>query len=274
MNRKNLKDETSKGNFTIKPMQQYEEAKDVNIDSIREGDFVIAKVERFTPPNMISLNVGGIQAQMDAKDYDIYDREKNLKEIYSVVGKLIVARVVSKKGNSLILERKSVVEDSITYLVQHLSYNVEATVQKIVDFGLFVDIGNGISTLVHLKKLSKNRIFSYNQLNKLFKVGDTIKVKLLEYDPQTLQFKVSRKEAYVKLEEKDLPKNSCFVAICYGYVNKSKNGIFIEYDPNNVGILDIPDDCPPEEFYLGRQVVVSIHKHKQNGFTARFINFV
>lgn len=223
---------------------------------------------------MISLNIGGIQAQMDAEDYGIYDREQNLKEIYSVVGKLIVARVVSKKGNSLILERKSVAEDSIAYLVQHLLYNVEATVQKILDFGLFVDIGNGISTLVHVKELSKNRIFLYNQLNKLFKVGDTIKVKLLEYDPQTLRFNVSRKEAYVKLEEKDLPKSSCFVATCYGYVNESKNGVFIDYDPNNIGILDIPDDRSPEEFYLGRQVVVSIQKHRKNGFTARFINFV
>jgi len=52
-------------------------------------------------------------------------------------------------------------------------------VKKIVDFGAFVEILPGIDGLVHISQLAQERVA---QVSDVLKVGDEIKVKVLEID--------------------------------------------------------------------------------------------
>ena len=56
-----------------------------------------------------------------------------------------------------------------------------ATVKKIMEFGAFVEILPGKEGLVHISQLDTNRV---EKVEDLFKVGDTLEVKLMLIDSE------------------------------------------------------------------------------------------
>ena len=57
----------------------------------------------------------------------------------------------------------------------------EGIVTKIMPFGAFVDVGCGKEGLLHISKISKERI---DKVEDVLKVGDTVTVKVYEIDDQ------------------------------------------------------------------------------------------
>ncbi len=57
----------------------------------------------------------------------------------------------------------------------------DAKVSRIMKFGAFADLGNGKEGLVHISQLTKERL---NKVEDKFKVGDPIRVKVVEIDKQ------------------------------------------------------------------------------------------
>ena len=53
---------------------------------------------------------------------------------------------------------------------------VEGTVKNVTDFGAFIDLGDGLSGLVHVSQISDKRIKTPDAV---LKVGDTVKVKVI-----------------------------------------------------------------------------------------------
>ncbi len=70
-------------------------------------------------------------------------------------------------------------------------------VKSVRDFGVIVEILPGVEGMVHISQLSLNRV---NNIYKIIKPGDEIKVKVIEIDKDTGRIKLSRKA--VLLEEK------------------------------------------------------------------------
>jgi len=64
------------------------------------------------------------------------------------------------------------------------------TVKNITSFGAFVEILPGKDGLLHISEIDWRRIA---EIDKVLKVGDKIKVKLIEIDPKTGKLKLSRK---------------------------------------------------------------------------------
>ena len=57
----------------------------------------------------------------------------------------------------------------------------EGTVARIMNFGAFIEIGGGKEGLLHISKISKERI---KNVEDVLKVGDVVKVKVIEIDDQ------------------------------------------------------------------------------------------
>lgn len=74
---------------------------------------------------------------------------------------------------------------------------LEGTVSGIAPFGAFVDIGVGRDGLVHISALSNTRV---NRVEDVVKVGDKVKVKVLEVDPQSKRISLT-----MRLEEAPSP---------------------------------------------------------------------
>lgn len=70
-------------------------------------------------------------------------------------------------------------------------------VKSILDFGAFVEFLPGKDGLLHISEITWERL---DDVNKVLKVGDTIEVKLIEIDPKTGKYRLSRKVLLPKPE--------------------------------------------------------------------------
>ena len=253
-------------NFQVKPMRLYEEEV-TSIRNLKEGDLVIAKAVSYNNGTVL-LTGDGFDAEMQETDFNPYcSNEKNEKSMIALIGKKVLARVKKNESdNYLFLERESIVRDTYQLLSEKLGQVIEATVEAILPYALYIDIGNGIVSMLHVNQVSVAR---YYDLSNIFSIGDTIKVKILNLNLEKGFFEVSRKDAYKKI---NLEKNSCIEVICAGTL-KDDSGIFIEYDPNNIGIMDIPKNMSSYEFFEGNKVIVSIKGKNDKGFKANFFWF-
>ncbi|MCH3943537.1 MAG: 30S ribosomal protein S1 [Atopobiaceae bacterium] len=69
---------------------------------------------------------------------------------------------------------------------------VEGTVTKLVPFGAFVDLGEGIEGLVHISEMAKTHVDAPAQV---CKVGDKVQVKVMEIDLDRRRISLSMKAA-------------------------------------------------------------------------------
>ena len=70
----------------------------------------------------------------------------------------------------------------------------EGTVTRIMPFGAFIDLGAGKEGLLHISKISKERV---NKVEDILQIGDKIMVKVYEIDEQ----------GRINLNHKDLEEN-------------------------------------------------------------------
>ncbi|MGC4057572.1 MAG: polyribonucleotide nucleotidyltransferase [Chitinophagaceae bacterium] len=81
--------------------------------------------------------------------------------------------------------------------VPEIGEEYEATVKSIMPYGAFVEFMPGKQGLLHISEVSWSRL---ETLEGVLKEGDTIRVKLLEVDPKTGKFRLSRKVLMEKPE--------------------------------------------------------------------------
>ena len=90
---------------------------------------------------------------------------------------------------------KSIIEDITKEIEIDGIYTGKVT--RIATFGAFVDLGAGKEGLLHISKISKERI---NKVEDVLKVGDEVTVKVYEIDNQG-RINLTRKDLYSENEE-------------------------------------------------------------------------
>ena len=84
---------------------------------------------------------------------------------------------------------------------------VEGQVTKLVTFGAFVDLGDGVEGLVHISEMAKQHVDAPAQV---CGVGDTVQVKVMEIDLDRRRISLSMKSAAetlgVEVEVKPMDK--------------------------------------------------------------------
>ena len=124
--------------------------------------------------------VEGIRGFIPASQLDI----SYVEDIDSYQGKKLTVRVteVDQAKTKLILSAKEILKEKkkeehdhkIAMLVPGTI--VEGVVESLQPFGAFVDIGDGLSGLVHISQISEFRI---KKPSEVLKVGDKVKAKIL-----------------------------------------------------------------------------------------------
>ena len=84
---------------------------------------------------------------------------------------------------------------------------VETSISKLVSFGAFARLDNGIEGLIHISELSKDRV---SKPEEVVKPGDTVVVKIISTDPATRKIGLSLKQYKEDLEKKDVDDYSSF----------------------------------------------------------------
>lgn len=102
---------------------------------------------------------------------------------------------LDKEQNRVILSHRAIVEDELAAKKQELLQSLEegqvleGTVQRITNFGVFVDIG-GIDGLVHISQLAHEHVAKANDV---VSEGETINVEVLAVDRDNERISLSRK---------------------------------------------------------------------------------
>ncbi|HET8739589.1 MAG TPA: 30S ribosomal protein S1 [Acidimicrobiia bacterium] len=111
---------------------------------------------------------------------------RRVRDLDPFIGDTITAKVIEldRARNNVVLSRRAHLEEALaeerTEFLDNLHEGEirEGTVSSVVNFGAFVDLG-GMDGLVHVSELSWQHV---NHPSELVKVGDEVKVKVLEVD--------------------------------------------------------------------------------------------
>ncbi|MBD3110375.1 30S ribosomal protein S1 [Bacillus sp. AGMB 02131] len=183
-------------------------------------------------------------------------------------GKTLSFKIVEidQENNRLILSHKAVLQDEKNKSKRKRLEEIQAgqvlqgTVQRLTDFGAFVDIG-GIDGLVHVSQLSYQHV---DKPSDVVNVGDIVQVKVLSVDPDNERISLSIKETlpgpWASIGEK-APKG----AVLQGTVKRLVSfGAFVEVFPGVEGLVHISQlsnkhvGTPHEVVSEGQQVEVKV----------------
>lgn len=183
-------------------------------------------------------------------------------------GKTLRLKVVEmdKDKNKVILSHKAVLEEEAKQQKQSVLERLqpgqvlEGTVQRMTDFGVFVDIG-GVDGLVHVSELAWHRV---EKPSDVVKEGDKVQVKVLKVDKENERISLSIKETqpgpWAKVGEQFKQGD-----VVTGTVKRLVSfGAFVEIAPGVEGLVHISQIAnrrvatPGEVLKEGQEVQVKV----------------
>jgi small subunit ribosomal protein S1 len=154
---------------------------DADWESLKVGDTVEARV---TGTNIggLELTIHGLRAFMPKSQVDIVRHE----DFRGFVGKRLECQVteIDRRGKNILVSRRKVLEREQEKLRAEAKEGLEVgqvkagKVQRLTDFGAFVDIG-GIEGLLHVSDISYARI---NHPKEVLKPGQEVEVQITKLD--------------------------------------------------------------------------------------------
>ena len=136
---------------------------------------------------------------------------KVIQEIQRETGATINIEEVANVGEvSIFSKEKAGLDKALAWInglvaVPVVGDTYEGTVKGIKEFGAFIEFLPKKEGLLHISEISWKRL---ETMEGVFKEGDKVKVKLLEIDPRTGKFKLSRKALMPKPERQDNPQQA------------------------------------------------------------------
>ena len=263
----------NRGNVCVSRRAVLEKSKNAEITealkNIKEGDIIEDAIVKATTDWGIFLDIKGIDALLHVSDLS-HGRVKKPSDLVTIGQKLKVKITkIDEKTNRVSASVKALTEDPYENIEK--KYKVgeiyEGVVTKIMDYGCFIKIEDGIEGLIHNSELDwTNRNV---RPSKVLSVSQKIKFKIVNIDKDTkrisLSYKATLENPWEKIREKVGQKvkikinNISDKAIFGDLVDGGLSGMLhykeISYDENienlkkfkkneilNVKIIEIKDD--------------------------------
>jgi len=142
---------------------------------------------------------------------------------------------------------------------------VKAVVRSVTNFGVFVEIEEGIHGMIHISDLSWTR--KYNHPSEAVQKGDEVKCVVLDVDPEKQRISLGVKQMNEDPWSRAIPEKYIPGHIIKGKITKITNfGAFVELEPELEGLLHISEladhkiDKPQDIVKEGDEVEVKILK--------------
>jgi len=200
----------NRGNVCVSRRAVLEKSKNAEISealkNIKEGDIVENAIVKATTDWGIFLDINGIDALLHVSDLS-HGRVKKPSDMVTIGQKLKVKIAkIDNKTNRVSASIKALTEDPYQHIEK--KYKVgniyEGIVTKIMDYGCFVKIEDGIEGLIHNSELDwKNRNI---KPSKIISVSQKIKFKIASIDKDTkrvsLSYKATLKNPWDEIKDK------------------------------------------------------------------------
>jgi small subunit ribosomal protein S1 len=263
----------NRGNVCVSRRAVLEKSKNAEVSealkNIKEGDIVDDAIVKATTDWGIFLEINGIDALLHVSDLS-HGRVKKPADLVTIGQKLKVKITkIDEKTNRVSASVKALTEDPFENIEKKYKIGefYEGIVTKIMDYGCFVKIEEGVEGLIHNSELDwTNRNI---KPNKVLSVSQKIKFKIANIDKETkrisLSYKATQKNPWDKIKDQigkevKMKINNITDKAIFGELTDSKlSGMLhykeISYQENienlkkfkkneilNVKILEIKDD--------------------------------
>ena len=263
----------NRGNVCVSRRAVLEKSKNAEITealkNIKEGDIVENAIVKATTDWGIFLDINGVDALLHVSDLS-YGRVKKPSDLVTIGQKLKVKITkIDDKTNRVSASIKALTENPYENIEKKYKIGqvYDGVVTKIMDYGCFIKIEEGIEGLVHNSELDwTNRNI---KPNKVLAVSQNIKVKIVNIDKDTkrisLSYKATLDNPWDKIKDKldkevKIKINNITEKAIFGeLVDSGLSGMLhykeISYDENvenlkkfkkneiiNVKIIEIKDD--------------------------------
>src|SRR5215813_10830200 len=206
----------------------------------REGTSVKGRVSERIKGGL-RVDIDGIAAFLPGSQVDV----RPIRNLDSLRNHEIEAKVIklNRKRSNVVLSRKAVIEEENAgrkdLTLQHIEEDivVEGQIKNLTDYGAFVDLG-GVDGLLHVTDMSWGRVQNPGEL---FKVGDTVQVKVLKFHRErervSLGYKQLLPDPWSSVEER-FPVGT---RINGRVASVADYGAFVELEPGVEGLVHVSE---------------------------------
>jgi small subunit ribosomal protein S1 len=212
-----------------------------NWDEVQEGMLVDAMIT--------GHNTGGLECEINhirgfipVSQISLY----RVEDLAQFVGQKFTCLITdaNRERKNLVLSRRAVLEREKEENKQKFFSSLapgqihEGTVRKLMDFGAFVELGNGVDGLLHVSQLSWSRV---KHPSEVVQEGQPIRVRIEKVDPETgrigLSYRDMIQNPWTAASGKYLPRTQV-----HGKVTRLMDfGAFVEVEPGIEGLVHISE---------------------------------
>jgi small subunit ribosomal protein S1 len=189
----------------------------------------------------LRVDVDGVDAFLPGSQVD----SRPVRNLESFRGQEIEAKVIklNRKRSNVVLSRKAILDEqnegrkgeTLDNLEE--SIIVDGQIKNLTDYGAFVDLG-GIDGLLHVTDMSWGRLQNPAEL---FKVGETVQVKVLKFDRErervSLGYKQLQPDPWESVEERFIIGSKVHGSVA----SVTDYGAFIELEPGVEGLVHVSE---------------------------------
>ncbi len=236
---------------------------DIIEEKFNSGEIVEAFVTEVTKGGL-KCEVEGINAFMPASQVSIGYK----KDLSVFLDEVLASKIIdfNKDKRRIILSRKVVEQEEVDTLKEEIYSNIavgdeiEGVVQRLTNFGAFVDIG-GIDGLIHISQLSWQRV---KHPSDVVSPNETVRVKILDIDPEKDRVALGLKQLVKEPWDLFVEENKVGDIVHGSVVNLLEFGAFVKLDSGVDGLLHVSQiarehvEKPSDKLEIGQEVEVLI----------------
>jgi len=235
------------------------EKKDI-LSSIQEGNVVEGVIKNITDYG-IFIDLGGIDGLLHVTDISWGRIAKPAESFHK--GEKITVRVLSfdREKERVSLGLKQLTDNPWEQIIEKYPVGsiVEGKVVNLTDYGVFVELEPGVEGLVHISEMYWTREIKHP--SKVLNIGETIKVVILEVNPESKRISLSLKQTAPNPWEKLKEKYPVGTAVKGVVRNITNFGVFVGIEEGIDGLVHVSDISwkhrvthPSEYFKKGQEV--------------------
>ncbi|MBN1586592.1 MAG: 30S ribosomal protein S1 [Candidatus Omnitrophica bacterium] len=234
------------------------------ISNYEEGELIQGRVTRKVKGGLM-VDIG-IEAFLPAS----LTSTKGYPDLNRMVSQTYKFKIikVNRSRKNVVLSRREVLmaerEEARGKLLVDLEVGQirEGVVKNITDFGAFIDLGGGVDGLLHITDMGWGRL---NHPSEVVSVGDSINVKILDFDQENMKISLGLKQTIPSPWENVETKYNVGDQVAGKVVNLMPYGAFVELEKGIEGLVHVSElswtrrvEHPNQVLTVGDQITVVV----------------
>lgn len=269
-------------NKNFMPESFYSLDNEMSLDKItrakNNGSFLVAKALKWSEASQsVIADLGNdFKGEIPLNEFSIYPAIRLngyiSSTVYSLIGKNICACVQEiSDDNTIILSRKANMLKAFNFIEQCQTHIVTCSITSIANYGLFVDVGFGITGLIKTNELTVIPIHSPSDLG--FTTKQFLDARITSVDADKHQISLNHKDLFAN-EAYSLVPGDIVEVITLRPINEIEDGYWVHISHNTPALMDPPDGV---KIPYGSRVLAIVKPFKDNHpdkVRLRFLHFI